>query len=326
MIIKYKLMQASKINTSNKGILANRYKIISEIGSGLSSHVFKVFDEKTKKVKVAKIYEDNYSSLFLKETQILKILQKLNLSSNIKYFESSIDDLIQNGNITKKIYIILEFGSKGCLYDALNNTQNGFSEEVCKYILLNILNCVDVLHKEGICHRDLKLQNIVLSGNNYDIKLIDFGFAAKYITKENKQKKLKNPVGTIRYWAPEIIEGKPYDGVKTDIFSIGVILFSLMTKKYGFFKADDKDLLYEKIKNKQYEEYWDLLENSHDIKNLSPQFKNLFLKMVSYNPEERPTIEEIKRDEFLSDIINGNKKRINLLRKKMINEIKSSQK
>ena len=81
-------MEASKDNTSN---IANRYTIISKLGSGLSSKVFKVFDEKTQESKVAKIYEDNASLIFQKETKIFKALSELDIPTNIKFYESSFD-------------------------------------------------------------------------------------------------------------------------------------------------------------------------------------------------------------------------------------------
>ena len=189
-------MQASKVNTSSKTILANRYALISELGSGLSSQVFKVLDETTGETKVAKIYEDKDTSTYLKEAQIFKMIQQINHPNLIKYYESEFDDLTQNGNTTKKMYAILEYASKGCLFNALMKTKTGFTEDVCQYILLNLLNGMDALHKEGICHRDLKTENIVLVGDKYDIKLIDFGFADKYVNEENKTKKLKKSVGT----------------------------------------------------------------------------------------------------------------------------------
>ena len=325
-------MQASKEITSSKRILANRYTIISELGSGLSSTVFKVLDEKTGETKVAKIYEDNASSTFLKEIQIFKMLEELNLSTNIKFYEGEFDDLIIDGKTTKKMYIIQEYGSKGCLFDALINTKAGFTEDVCKLILLNLLNCVDALHQRGICHRDLKTENVVMVGDNYDFKLIDFGFSVKCVDRDNKPKKLKKSVGTPYYCAPEILEGKSYDGIKADIFSIGAILFVLMTKKFGFAEAklnncssNVKNLLYTLIKTKQYGRYWELIERYFKLRNLSPKFKNLYLKMVAYNPEERPTIEEIRQDEFLVDIVNASEECNNRLRNKMIDEIKFAQ-
>ena len=326
------MKQASNVNTSNKRILANRYTLISELGSGLSSQVFKVLDETTGETKVAKIYEDNSTSTYLKEAQIFQMIQQIAHPNLIKYYESDFEDLTQQGNTTKKMYAILEYASNGCLFDALIKTKTGFTEDVCQYILLNLLNGVDALHKKGICHRDLKAENIVLVGDKYDIKLIDFGLAAKYINEDNKPKKFKKPVGTPYYCAPEILERKPYDGTKADIFSIGAMLFVLMTKNYGFVEAkvknclsNVKNLLYKLIKTKQYDKYWELMANYYHINNLSPKFKNLYLKMVAYNPDERPTIEEILKDEFMAGIVNANEEYINFLRQKMINEIQFAQ-
>ena len=323
-------MESSKSNNFHNAILANRYKIISKLDSGASSQVFKVLDEKTGETKVAKIFDENERTLFSKETKIYEIINRLNLPTNIKFYESSIDDLLINDNIRKKMYAILEYGSKGNLFDALYKTKNGFTEDVCKYILLNILNAVDALHKESICHRDLKLENIVLVGDNYDIKLIDFGLSEKFIDENNQKINLNLCCGTRPYQAPEMKERKPYDGIKVDIFSIGVMLFLLMTKKFGFDEAkvkkdivNVKQLLYKLIKEKKYDKYWELMAKYYNIKNLSQKFKNLFLKMVAYNPDERPTIEEIRKNEFLADIVNASEEYIDLLREKMINEIEN---
>ena len=325
-------MEASKNNTFIDAILAKRYKIISKLDSGASSQVFKVLDENTGEIKVAKIFDDSERALFREETKMYEIINRLNLRTNIQFYESSIDDLLINDNISRKMYIILEYGSKGSLFDALNKTKNGFSEDVCKYILLNILNAVDALHNEGICHRDIKPENIVFVGDNYDIKLIDFGLSGKFLDENNQKIKLEECYGTRYYCAPEIIERKLYDGTKVDIFSIGAMLFLLMTKNFGFAEAKIKKniekvkhLLYKLIKEKEDDRYWELMAKYYHINNLSPKFKNLFLKMVAYNPEERPTIEEIRKDKFMADIVNASEEYINFLREKMINEIENIQ-
>ena len=102
-----------------------------------------------------------------------------------------------------------------------------------------------------------------------------------------------------------------------------------MTKNFGFDEATInntsfrvKKILYKIIQTKQYDKYWELLEKYFNIKNLSPDFKNLFLKMVAYEPEERPSIEEIRNDKFMSDITHASEEKLIFLRNKMINEIK----
>ena len=79
--------------------------------------------------------------------------------------------------------------------------------------------------------------------------------------------------------------------------------------------------LYKFIKDKQYDDYWDTLKSLFNLNIESEKFKNLFLKMVAYNPEERPTIDEIKNDEWLKDVINATPEQLNYLRNKMISEI-----
>ena len=325
-------MTSSESITSSQEILANRYTIISALDKGSSAQVFKVKDERTNEIKVAKIFNDDQRILFKEETHIYEMIDRLNLETNIRFYESSVGNLSQNGSVSKKMYIILEYGSKGSLFDALVKTKNGFTENVCKYILLNLLNGVEALHKAGICHRDLKPENIVFVGDNYDIKIIDFGLSAKFVDENNQKCKLENFCGTPHYCPPEINEEKSYDGTKVDIFTLGVMLFIMRFKQFGFATAklekDTKkvrDLLYTLIIEKDYDRYWELLKKHNNIKNLSPQFKNLYLKMVAYNPDERPTIEEIKQDKFMANIVNASEEEMEFLRTQMINEIEYDQ-
>ena len=154
-----------------KGQLDNRYLIINEIDNGMTSKVYKVLDEQTSEIKIAKIYENYSAHAFKKEKKIFKLLQALHISSNIKYYAAKIRELKYDDNKEKKIFSILEFGNKGNLFDVLFKTKNGFSEDVCEFILLLILNAIEALHKNGICHRDIMPENMDFIGNNYDLKL-----------------------------------------------------------------------------------------------------------------------------------------------------------
>ena len=178
-------------NISYKGKLDNRYLIIKEIDNGMTSKVYKILDEQTSEIKIAKIYENDSAHTFKKEKKIFKMLQALDLSSNIKYYASGIGVLESDGNKEKKMFSILEYGNNGNLFDALNKTKNGFSEDVCEFILSLILNAIEALHKNGICHRDIKPENMVFVGDNYDLKLIDFGVACKFVNKNNQKKNLQ---------------------------------------------------------------------------------------------------------------------------------------
>ena len=319
----------STINFSpEQYVLNNRYILREELGSGISATVYKCKDTQTGENRAVKIYQNTDMKDFKKEAKMLKIISDINSPYLIKCYESNIGLLSYKGITSQKMYSIFELCNHGELFELILDTKNGFSENVCKFIFLQILNAVDALHKEGICHRDLKPENFVLAGDNYDLKLCDFGFSTKFHKKDNQKKKLKKFKGTKYYIAPEILEGKDYDGDKIDIFSLGALLFTLMTRKRAFDEATINNIslkiekiLYKLIKTKQYKLYWEMLEKYLNIKNLNENFKNLFLKLVAYNPEERPTIEEIKNHEWMQDVTNATPEYLNVLRQNMINEM-----
>ena len=325
-------MQSNYHNFSKDDlVLNNKYIIKDLISSGSTAEVYKCIDIETGLPKAAKIFQKISINGFKTEAEIMEKISEINSSSLMKCYESGIKFLTQQEKSIQKMYAILELGNHGSLFDTLIKTEKGFSEEVCKYIFLEILNGIEDMHKNGFCHRDIKSENIVLCGDNYEIKLCDFGYSTKFIDNNNQKKKLDEPKGTPYYAAPEMHEGKEYEGDKVDIFSLGALLFVLMTKKFGFLKAtidnismDYKKILYKLIKTKQYQKYWKILEKKCQINSLSENFKNLFLKMVAYKPEERPTIDEIKNDEWLKDMINATPEQLNFLRNKMISEIEAA--
>ena len=321
-------MQSISNLFNGQKVLDERYILQDQLGSGLTSKVFKVKDIKTGETKAAKIFENNMSVEFQKEMRNINLINEINVATNIKCFAIDIGFLTYNGKKEQKMYEILEYGDHGTLFEKVESSINGLSEDVCRYIFYKILLAIKALHSHGICHRDIKPENMLFVGIDYDLKLCDYGFLVKFLNKENKKRKLKKPVGTTYYCAPEILERKDYDGEKSDIFSLGATLFVLMTKKFAFEEAKVNNIsskvsktLYKLIKTKQYGKYWETMENYFKVKQLSEQFKNLFVKMVAYNPEERPSIEEIMKEDFMKDIANANEERLAQLKHKMVSEL-----
>ena len=157
------------------------------------------------------------------------------------------------------------------------------------------------LHEAGICHRDIKPSNILLDLN---LNPIISDFIISTLFKENN--KLNEMAGTLHYTSPQIMEQKEYDGIKNDIFALGKTLFEMIfgMKNICFEENRRGEENYDLIINKKFEEFWKkILENcDKSYSNISEEFKNLFVRMVAYEENERPTIDEILKDKWFDEL------------------------
>ena len=119
--------------------------------------------------------------------------------------------------------------------------------------------------------------------------------------------------------APEILSNKPYDGILSDIFSLGKLLFSMVTQMQGFQVATIKDKFYSLIMKRHFDIYWKSFDD-HNL-NLSQSFKDLYMRMVAFEPKERPTIEEILNSEWMQEINNLNEAQLNALENEIRQEL-----
>ena len=296
-------------------LLLNKYTILEPKGKGGFANVYLSEDQTNNKFYAVKVMNE-YTSTFQKE---LKMLQKAS-SINNPYIIKLVDfgeGPIQIGNkVENKQFAVLEYAPKGELYDYLEKTKNGLEERHAKFIFRKILQGVQAIHNLGICHRDLKLENILLD-ESFNPKICDFGFATEIQGKDGYEL-LTNFVGTLNYAAPQMFSGKPYNGIKADIFSLGVILLNLATGKIGFIRAIKDDKYYKFIMNHHYKLYWDSVKGK--ICEISEELKSLYLKMVSYNEEKRPSIEEILKDPWMKEINDLNEMEYKLLEKEVYQE------
>jgi serine/threonine protein kinase len=106
-------------------------------------------------------------------------------------------------------------------------TGRGLDEGVARHIFSQLLSAVKHLHCRGVCHRDLKLENVLLDERTLQVKLIDFGLSRE--VKDRGGKEVGGPFrGTIEYAAPELLRGHRYNGEAVDVYSLGVLLFAMV--------------------------------------------------------------------------------------------------
>jgi len=175
-------------------------------------------------------------------------------------------------------------------------------EDAGRFFALQLLDAIEYMHSNRVCHRDLKLENILLD-DQLNIKIADFGFASyKNIDC------LKSYRGTMTYMAPEIKEGKHYKGSQADLFSFGVILFILIQGIFPFKEARTEEYFYNLLCSGQFDIYFQKVNGQA----LSKDFRDLIVRLFSYDPAHRPTIDEIRahpwfnRDPFNPEAVRRN--------------------
>ena len=199
-------------NVDNETI-DSKYIITKRKGYGATGDVYLVKDTETNIEYAAKVFVSGYSC-FNNEVAILNLLKEDKIVRQyIANIFSSSEGLVITKYFppAKKKYIILDYISKGDLVDYIHQPHRGFRELHSKYIFSKILEAIENIHKAGICHRDLKLSNILVD-NNFDFKICDFGFGTK------NDHLLEEYLGTENHAAPEMFRKKPYNGFKADIY------------------------------------------------------------------------------------------------------------
>ncbi|KAI8983157.1 kinase-like domain-containing protein [Pilobolus umbonatus] len=248
------------------------YIIRRTLGKGSTGHVqLGVHHITGQKVAIKSIPRDQLAfSRRLTETvqRELAILQLL--------YHPNLIELYQVLQDRKHVYLITEYAAGGELFDRLN--KENLSEEEGKAIFIQIVNAVHWCHQHHICHRDLKLENILLDEFNR-VKVADFGMA----TMQSSHKLLQTSCGSSHYASPEIVRGIPYYGPSSDVWSVGVILYVILIGELPFDDLHIGRLLF-KIKSGRFKKIpgW-----------ISEQAKDLLMKILVVDPAKRITISDI---------------------------------
>ncbi|KAL5662261.1 hypothetical protein ACJX0J_029386, partial [Zea mays] len=131
--------------------------------------------------------------------------------------------------------IVMEYAAGGELFDRIVD-RGRFSEDETRYFFQQLICGVSYCHHMQICHRDLKLENVLLDGSPAPrLKICDFGYSKSSVLHSRP----KSAVGTPAYIAPEVLSRREYDGKLADVWSCGVTLFVMLVGAYPFEDQDD---------------------------------------------------------------------------------------
>jgi len=255
------------------------YLIGPTLGVGGTAKVKLAWNPKTKEKVAMKILQPKYAYSAEKEINILKKLKHKNIVRVYDCF----DNVLWDGRTTTVFAI--EYANQGELIEYLMYTSK-FEDELARWFFSSLTEGMEYCHSQNVIHRDLKHDNCLL-GENFDLKITDFGFATHYYDEL-----MKTAIGTAQYAAPEILAGKKYTDA-VDIFSMGVMLFIALAGSQPWRKADHKsDRWYKMVHAGKWDDFFKYHERSHKFSN---DQKTVLKGVLEPNPKERWSLRDIQR-------------------------------
>lgn len=222
-----------------------------------------------KTVAKALIKNEKTKTKLLLEIKIHKSLKHPNIVNFVDCFEDDVN-----------VYILLEICPHQSLMELLK-TRKRVSEPEVRFFMVQIVGAIKYLHSRRVIHRDLKLGNIFFDPE-MNLKIGDFGLASVLPSTDSRKYTI---CGTPNYIAPEVLGGKQTGhSFEVDIWAIGIMMYALLVGKPPF-QAKDVNVIYERIKKTEYLFPAD--------KPISENAKTLIKDLLSLNPLNRPTINEI---------------------------------
>lgn len=254
------------------------FEIHEEIGKSLCGSVRRGIHSQSRKNVAIKILE---KSKFQTMQEITRLQLELHLHMKLQH--PLISQMFGYYEDENNYYLLIEYSENGTLLQHIN--KNGpIIEQLARRYFTQLLIAVEYLHTvKRIAHRDIKLENILFD-SFYNIRLTDFGISRDF--EENAE--FHTICGSPSYLAPEIIKGEPYN-TKSDIWGMGVVLYSMVNGKLPFNATNKKDLFNQILK-----------EDIKFNRNISDTLKDLINKMLNKNQYARISLEQIKEHPWFS--------------------------
>ncbi|KAF3700763.1 MAP/microtubule affinity-regulating kinase 3 [Channa argus] len=253
------------------------YRLLKTIGKGnfakvkLARHILTGREVAIKIIDKTQLNPNSLQKLF-REVRIMKILNHPNI---VKLFE-----VIET---ERTLYLVMEYASGGEVFDYLV-AHGRMKEKEARAKFRQIVSAVQYCHQKHIVHRDLKAENLLLDAD-MNIKIADFGFSNEF-TLGNK---LDTFCGSPPYAAPELFQGKKYDGPEVDVWSLGVILYTLVSGSLPFDGQNLKELRERVLRGKYRIPFY-----------MSTDCENLLKRFLVLNPGKRGTLEQIMKDRWIN--------------------------
>jgi len=254
-----------------------KYRLLKTIGKGnfakvkLAKHIPTGKEVAIKIIDKTQLNPGSLQKLF-REVRIMKTLDHPNIVKLFQVIETE-----------KTLYLVMEYASGGEVFDYLV-LHGRMKEKEARAKFRQIVSAVQYCHQKKIIHRDLKAENLLLD-SEMNIKIADFGFSNEFVPGN----KLDTFCGSPPYAAPELFQGKKYDGPEVDVWSLGVILYTLVSGSLPFDGSTLRELRERVLRGKYRIPFY-----------MSTDCENLLKKFLVLNPTRRASLEVIMKDKWMN--------------------------
>ncbi|XP_052048359.1 PAS domain-containing serine/threonine-protein kinase isoform X2 [Apodemus sylvaticus] len=265
-----------------EGEYSHKYNTISPLGSGAFGFVWTAVEKECNKevvvkfIKKEKVLED----CWIEDPKLGRVTLEIAILSKVKHANIiKVLDIFENQGFFQ---LVMEKHGSGLDLFAFIDRHPCLDEPLASYIFRQLVSAVGYLRSEGIIHRDIKDENIVIA-EDFTIKLIDFGSAA-YL---ERGKLFYTFCGTIEYCAPEVLIGNPYRGPELEMWSLGVTLYTLIFEENPFCEVEET-----------------MEAVIHPPFLVSPELMSLLSGLLQPCPEQRTTLEKLIMDPWVTQPVN----------------------
>ncbi|XP_021963985.1 MAP/microtubule affinity-regulating kinase 3 isoform X8 [Folsomia candida] len=269
-------LSSSRSRTSEEPHIG-KYRLLKTIGKGnfakvkLAKHLPTGKEVAIKIIDKTQLNPGSLQKLF-REVRIMKMLDHPNIVKLFQVIETE-----------KTLYLVMEYASGGEVFDYLV-LHGRMKEKEARAKFRQIVSAVQYCHQKKIIHRDLKAENLLLD-SEMNIKIADFGFSNEFTPGT----KLMTFCGSPPYAAPELFQGKVYDGPEVDVWSLGVILYTLVSGSLPFDGTTLRELRERVLRGKYRIPFY-----------MSTDCENLLKKFLVLNPAKRASLETIMKDKWMN--------------------------
>lgn len=257
----------------------SQYKVLKTIGQGNNGKVHLAHHRLTGAPVAVKVLlkKKRWCRLISSEAEIMMMTSHPNIVSLLQVIESE-----------RRIYLVMELVEGQELYQHVRQSGH-LEEDEAREIFRQILAAVSYCHDRGIIHRDLKPDNIMLERSGR-VKIIDFGLG----TQVYPGQRLSQQCGAYSFGAPELFQGRLYDGPKIDVWTLGVVLYFMVVEKVPFDAVTLPELGKQVVSGKYF-----------IPSELSKNLLDLISLLLTVNPKYRPTITAVLTHPWLKKHTEG---------------------